>query len=605
MKGRKYLRRLTIVILFGVLIPALAVFAVLREYTLLNQERSAEEAYNQTFATCTSLLDSKIQELEFYSARISVESKSNSSTLRYGFEEMDPYRIYVLTQAMGQQYLRTDVSDWGIYSYRDQRVITTGYSCTLQEFLYKYTGQCDGNSDLAAFFSEDKFELSGRLFCATQPGGSENSYLVVGICTWIGYTNDPAIIFYVLSPEDIRDAMVMVDDEGIAFYLQDESGNVLISWGDLPEESADAVLRQSGWKTTRGIQQQTRYDVKSRYPGLTVTAYVWEDPLQDAVLELLNRMWLILVIIVVLMLVISGVAIYVSYKPVQELTKNFDYTGGSEFDMILSRMSDSVSKIDEQQMLILDMLMNHLLYGVPIAQERIQQLGIAGDQRYYCVFLMDGYSFVNSELTKQLTVHLERSCKARVFLTDMDKENCNVLICFMAQQDAAVLERELKDWLQENCATTGVLYTGPVCDKLENIQLSFRACMDQRRKNQQKLRADEGTEAPRRIRQKELLKQVLAYLDDNFCDPDISQVQVADRFQISNYTLSRMFKNEMGVGFVEYLSARRLEYAKELLLTTDYSVRDIARMSGFTNENYFSRTFKLYTGTVPSAFRKQ
>lgn len=604
MKGRKYLRRLTIVILFGVLIPALAAFAVFYQYTLNNRAQSAEEAYNKAFTTYTSLLDRKIQELESYSARISVESRERGNLLQNGFESMDPYRIYLLTQALRQQYLRADVSDWGIYSYNDQRVLTPEYSCTLQDFLRKYTGQSGADSGLADFFSDENYKLRNTLFSTTQSGGTQNSRFIVGVCTRIGYTNDPAIIFYLLSPEDLKDSMVMVGGEGIAYYLLDQDENVLLSWGDLPEESADTILQQSGLKQGMGARPKARYDIKSRYSALSMTAYVWKEPLQDTITELLNSMWLVLFGIVLLMLIVSGAAIYVSYKPVQELTKNFDYNGGNEFELILNRMNASVSKIDEQQMLIMDLLMNHLLYGVPISAEQIQQLGVTNSCQYYCVFLMDGYSFVNSEMTKKLTAKLEQSCKARIFVTDWYEGNCNVLVCFMAQQDTAALEQKLRDWLQDNCNTAGELYAGPAYDRLENVQLSFRSCVERRKKKQQ-TRTVEGGATPKRIKQKEMLQQILAYLEDNFRDAGISQVQVADQFQISNYTLSRMFKNEMGVGFVEYLSAKRLEYAKELLLTTNHPVREVALLSGFTNENYFSRTFKLYTGFVPSAFRKQ
>ena len=46
----------------------------------------------------------------------------------------------------------------------------------------------------------------------------------------------------------------------------------------------------------------------------------------------------------------------------------------------------------------------------------------------------------------------------------------------------------------------------------------------------------------------------------------------------------------------EYVNAKRLDYAKELLLTTSYSIREISILSGFGNDNYFSRIFKASTG---------
>ena len=590
--------------MFGGLIPALVAFVTFSNYTLANREQFTEEAYKRAFNTYISMLDRKIQELESYSARISVESRESGSLLQNGFGTLDPYRIYLLTQLLNQQYLRTDVSDWGIYSYDAQRIITPQYSCTLQDFLYKYTGENDTDTDLADLFSEDRYKLREVLFSTTACQG-QDGYLIIGVCTRLGCTNDRTMVFYAISPENIKKSLVMVGDERIAYYLLNQEETVLLSWGDLPEESANVVLQKNAWKPTMGIRQQIKYDINSQYQELSLTAYVWENPFQNMIIELFNSTWLIVIVSAVLMLIVSGAAIYVSYKPVQELTERFDYSGGNEFEIILNQMNANVSKIDEQQILIMNLLMNHLLYGVPLSTEQIQKLSGVSHSQYYCTFLMDGYSFVNSRMTERLTEELERECNVRAFVTDWYEGNCTVLICFMDQEDTCVLEQKLKDWLQTNCSTVGVFYTGPAYDNLENIQQSFRSCIEQRKKKQKNLHAAEGAETPKRIKQKEMLQQIRAYLEDNFRDAGISQVQVADQFQISNYTLSRIFKSEMGIGFAEYLSVKRLEYAKELLRTTSYTVREIALMSGFTHENYFSRTFKMYTGSAPSAFRKQ
>ncbi len=70
--------------------------------------------------------------------------------------------------------------------------------------------------------------------------------------------------------------------------------------------------------------------------------------------------------------------------------------------------------------------------------------------------------------------------------------------------------------------------------------------------------------------------------------------------------MSRMFKSQVGIGFLhtEYVNAKRLDYAKELLLTTSYSIREISILSGFGNDNYFSRIFKASTGVSPTRFRE-
>ena len=179
------------------------------------------------------------------------------------------------------------------------------------------------------------------------------------------------------------------------------------------------------------------------------------------------------------------------------------------------------------------------------------------------------------------------------------------MIAFMNTDDIAYLQTMLEEWLKEGFEQKYTLYTGKVSDRIEDIQLSFRSCLDQMKKKRKKEKLDTDTLTPKKEQQKKLAEEILSYLDEHYRDSSLSQMQVADHFKISNYTLSRLFKNQVGIGFAEYLAAKRLEYAKELLLTTSYSVRDISVMVGFTSENYFSRTFKLYEGVSPSNFRNK
>ena len=96
---------------------------------------------------------------------------------------------------------------------------------------------------------------------------------------------------------------------------------------------------------------------------------------------------------------------------------------------------------------------------------------------------------------------------------------------------------------------------------------------------------------------------VLTYLEQHYCEADLSQGQVAEAFQISTYALSRMFKTQMGIGFTEYINAKRIELAKDLLRETNETTKDIAIQVGLPNYNYFLRLFKTITGQTPSAYR--
>lgn len=59
------------------------------------------------------------------------------------------------------------------------------------------------------------------------------------------------------------------------------------------------------------------------------------------------------------------------------------------------------------------------------------------------------------------------------------------------------------------------------------------------------------------------------------------------------------------MGFAKYINSKRIEHAKELLVTTELSVKEIAGMVGVLDDNYFSRLFRKTVGISPLEFRNQ
>lgn len=608
MKNRKYLQRLSIIMLMGLIAPALLIFLVFWRSAFGRLEKSNENFYEKALKTYTSLLDKKIRDLEIFAAEISVGSREYNSALLAGGREVteDAYQLYTAVNELREKYSRNDVSEWGIYFYDTDKIITSECAYLLEHFIYKYTKD-KGNSDCLEFFSEDNYVIRETFFDTIHSEDDTDGYLLAGICTRIGEKNDRALIFYVLSPKDISDSLAIVGGEGITYFLLDRKRDeILLVWGDTPEESPESILKRDEWKKTSYIRQKVLYNIGSNYPQLSVTAYISQDSMQNSLLDWAMHLRWGLFCTVFALLLICMLAIYVSYKPVYELVSEFGYADGGEFERIRNALTGKDLRISEQEMLILDLLMNHLIYGVPISENRIQMLGIEENVRYYCVFLVEGYFFVSSK-AEELAEETERECGARIFITDWQEENYSVVIAFLKEEDVSGLQEKLAMRLKESYEESS-LYTGRVVGRPEDIRLSFRSCLSQRKKKngrKEKAKPDEETPRPKEEQQQRMKEEILAYLELHYRDTDLSQVQVADRFRISNYTLSRLFKNQVGVGFAEYLTAKRLEYAKELLLTTSHSVKEVAMMSGFASENYFSRTFKIYEGVPPSSFRKR
>lgn len=93
----------------------------------------------------------------------------------------------------------------------------------------------------------------------------------------------------------------------------------------------------------------------------------------------------------------------------------------------------------------------------------------------------------------------------------------------------------------------------------------------------------------------------------NFSDPEF---RVADALEGLNYSeghFRKIFREEMGMTPIEYLTKLRLEYAKKLL-QENYARKEkisyVAHRSGFYDQRYFSRLFKSYYGITPKQYRK-
>lgn len=100
------------------------------------------------------------------------------------------------------------------------------------------------------------------------------------------------------------------------------------------------------------------------------------------------------------------------------------------------------------------------------------------------------------------------------------------------------------------------------------------------------------------------VKQAIGYIRAEY-RREIALDELAAAVGLSKYYFAREFRRITGYSFIAYLNAVRCEKAKELLAGDTLSVGDVARGCGFSNQSYFTRTFKDYTGHTPGDYRKQ
>ena len=100
-----------------------------------------------------------------------------------------------------------------------------------------------------------------------------------------------------------------------------------------------------------------------------------------------------------------------------------------------------------------------------------------------------------------------------------------------------------------------------------------------------------------------LADEAMEYVHTHYSDPNLSLKKLADALGISVPYLTVIFRNEAHTTFTTHLTETRIERAKELLVSTNRLINSVAKAVGFGSSQYFSATFRKYTGMSPEAFR--
>ena len=93
------------------------------------------------------------------------------------------------------------------------------------------------------------------------------------------------------------------------------------------------------------------------------------------------------------------------------------------------------------------------------------------------------------------------------------------------------------------------------------------------------------------------------YIKNNLASK-LTLKDIARNLHCSTVTLTEHFKAEFGITINEYITKKRMDLSERLLLTTDKPLREIATLVGFSDVEYFSRTFKKFHKKSPAAWRR-
>ncbi len=605
----RYLYQLICTSVILVVLPTLLFYNVFWKKSFDEIERLNKEYYENVLGTFRGTFVNEVLKFKNCVSAFSVNSKSyeeSGGIFFLGTEKMEEnnYYYWEASQELLKYSQKAGYDKVGCYYYEKDVVLFDGVKDTSESFLAKITSDSTSQAQwkcINKFFSPEYFEQTKVIFAPIQNDKGESKEILIGVCTVLGKNKEKALLFHKMDQKDMEFFYVSVQGRTWEKYyiLDDLTKEILFSIGN-----ADRNI---------DVTDLTDYYMSSHDDfGITFLIDVSEDDIQNNITRFYHDMKVFLVYILVIMMGICILTIYTNYRPMHRLLKNVKYRGQNEFDAIQNIWEEQNDLLTEQRMTIMDLLMNHLLYGISIPQKYIKKLGVSSKVTRYCVFLIKNHVLKAADVDS-VTKEIEEQFRTLLFITDLTGEKTTVIIAFMEHDNADVIKAWLEKWCDINIWGEYLLVAGGVVAEMDKIQRSFAQCIDKKKEENIFQNVDEGIDKQtvsekvrNRTESNEKLKiEVLNYLDENYKDSNLSQTQVADYFQVSVYSLSKMFNNQIGMGFTKYVNSKRVEHAKELLITTELSVKEIAGMVGVPDDNYFSRLFRKIVDISPLEFRNQ
>lgn len=615
---RHYLFRLIVAVIALALMPYIISLVSMLRYSYHEMEINNEQIYSEAVDNFAELFSDQVNEYLVHAAQISSDSRNPAraaNTLQ--METILPYpSTYPKVIRTINQY-NPSAYDYAIYFPNHDALFTTQSKYTALSYMHAMSLE---NTAFSSFLIPNAENASGIRFCAIYDENDAGK-LYIGIPTTIGNLREPALIFYTL---DAMNTSRISSSAALAQWsVLDSDGTLIYCTGKrlIPAAELNEILTSS--------PEKKQFTTKSHYifrknDAILPYTFVEIVPLDAATVGLLNfyaAAWKFLIVNVVMFVLLLILLLYISYRPVkiflEKIVQGIHPFG--EFETIRSMFEKMNRELSERDNMVLDFLLNNLLYGLPVPEKEAERFGIPTEKGYFRVFVLSGAQLDSTQRT-EITKMLRDARGITAFITDILGEPYTVLICLSEQPEVShSLTRPINEWLHAHFADYE-LRTGEVMDSINRIRDSYLSCFPQPEPEtvdaaESIFPADAadpdapyGIEAPPTEQMQRVLQlkaEVEAYIRTNFRDPMISQTAVADHFKISVYSLSRLFKKHIGIGFTEFITGIRLEEAQALLLKTDMTIGEISTAVGMPNSNYFSRLFKATYLVTPAQFRKK
>lgn len=186
-------------------------------------------------------------------------------------------------------------------------------------------------------------------------------------------------------------------------------------------------------------------------------------------------------------------------------------------------------------------------------------------------------------------------------------------------ENLTLLQKEMREHIGNSHIYVKYLYANILRKLLENRNISgadFKASLEKLFQEPslsgvhemmvgivKRLIVDSNGESREKMEQKRVIRRVLTIIEERYQE-DLGLQSIAEEVYLAPSYLSYLFKKEVGVSLIKYITMLRLNKAKELLLAGNMKVSDVALQVGYQNYSYFNMMFKNHVGMSPAQYRE-
>ena len=157
----------------------------------------------------------------------------------------------------------------------------------------------------------------------------------------------------------------------------------------------------------------------------------------------------------------------------------------------------------------------------------------------------------------------------------------------------SMIEKNNILFLSNNC--NDFIFIPNTLETLEEINQHFFSIFDF---------VSEKLEEKKNGRYDKLVSQIIEAINTDYMNQNLSREGLADSVNMTPAYLGQLFKNSTGKSISDYINDKRMEKAKELFISTEYTVNEIVEKIGYVNVSYFCTLFKKLNGLTPNEYRK-